>query len=574
MRTMLLFLPLVLGQFEPAPLMSHFAAEQPIVLAPYHADLVLGVNLTEVSSTLDASCDVMVLLFNRSSRHAPIGSNIPKPMLSQFSAMCRHSTTLWDSYLDLATGDSTRQPRFLTAILSCLAVGVGSYIFGSSHALSQTDKQLLADDKHFVQVLKAFDHRAKVQHHDILELAAVVHSSITKSEAKFDSLDAATMVLANFQAQTLQLIPFTRALESVLIHRRLSPGLLNLDVLKSKMDHLALQVAKQHSELVSHREIDLFQFPLSFASFTNGMMKIVVHVPVTATGLKFNVFRFVSAPILSQDVYYEVLSDSVHLAVSEDRQSYIELSAIDFNDCLSLDSFRVCTSHRAVRAAASDGCLWSIFRSDPAMLLRTCHVARSATAARAFYLGNSRFLLFHPVAQETQLICGSGKSADTSFFKGFQTVQIPPFCKAKSKFYSLFGTTRVTVENAHVKFSPISLQLQNFSHSDSLQDIDNFISEAQKIVHIPNIDPPIIPLDSWWTWSAVGGVVLAFTVIGLLCLCLFIRFRRNMQVLRRYAPDATLTVSAPATKTSAEQDQYPRSLPPYGAPVTHVPGQA
>ena len=73
MRTMLLFLPLVLAQtFEPAPLMSHFMAEQPIVLAPYHADLVIGVNLTEVSSTLDASCDVMVLLFNRSLRHALI----------------------------------------------------------------------------------------------------------------------------------------------------------------------------------------------------------------------------------------------------------------------------------------------------------------------------------------------------------------------------------------------------------------------------------------------------------------------------------------------------------------------
>lgn len=571
MSKMLLFLlPMVLGKtFEPAPLMSHFAAEQPIVLAPYHADLVLGVNLTEVSSTLDASCDVMVLLFNRSSRHGPIRSDLPEAMLSQFSAMCRHSTTLWDSYLDLVTGDSGRKPRFLSAILSCLAVGVGSYIFGSSHALSQTDKQLLANDKHFVQVLHAFDHRAKVQHQDILDLAAVVRSSISKSEAKFDSLDAAMMVLSNFQAQTIQLIPFTRALESVLIHRRLSPGLLNPEILQSKLDHLALQTEKQNTLLVSRREIDLFQFPLSFASFAHGEMKIVIHIPVTVPDLKFQVFRFISAPIFSQKVYYEVLSPQVHLAVSEKRDSYMELSTADFNDCLSLNSFRVCTGHRAVRTASSDGCLWSIFRSDPAMLLRTCHVAKSANSARAFYLGNSQFLLFHPVAQETKLLCGSTQ-ADTSYFQGFQTVQIPPFCKAQSHFYSLYGTTRVTVSNAHVKFSPISLQLTNFSHSAALAEVDNFISDAQKIVHIPNIAPPVIPLDSWWTWSAVGGVVLAFVVIGLLCLCLFLRFRRNVQALRRFVPD--LTVPAQINNTSIEQEQFQKHLPPYGAPTPQASG--
>ena len=42
--TMFLFMTIlgtVMGKFEPVPLMSHFAAELPIILAPHHADLVL-----------------------------------------------------------------------------------------------------------------------------------------------------------------------------------------------------------------------------------------------------------------------------------------------------------------------------------------------------------------------------------------------------------------------------------------------------------------------------------------------------------------------------------------------------
>ena len=141
--------------------MSHIVAEHQLVLAPHHADL-LEVNLTAVSDTLDTSCKVMILLLNRTSYFLKGNRDVPSPLMAQFSQMCQHSSTLWDSYLNIATGNSEIQPRFLTAIPSCLAVGVGSYIFGRTHAISQTDKPLLAKDKHFVQVLRAFDHRGQV----------------------------------------------------------------------------------------------------------------------------------------------------------------------------------------------------------------------------------------------------------------------------------------------------------------------------------------------------------------------------------------------------------------------------
>ena len=530
------FLLVLMGataKFEPAPLMSHFAAEHQLVLAPHHADLVLEVNLTAVSDTLDTSCDMMILLFNRTSYFMKGNTDVPSPLMAQFTQMCQHSSTLWDSYLDIATGNSEIQPRFLTAILSCLAVGVGSYIFGSTHAISQTDKQLLANDKHFVQVLRAFDHRGRVQHEEIRELARIVHGAMAKTEKKLDSIDAAVMVLSAFQAQTIQLIPFTRALESVMIHRKLSPGLLAPHALIDKLDHLRIQTEKKDLRLVSMNEIDLFQFPLSFASFASGIMKIVVHVPVTSRHLTFDVFRVLTAPVEIEKQFYEVLVGETHLAVSADRQSYFPISTADFYDCLALADKKVCTRQRTIRRRAYPSCGWGVFISDPDMVLQTCRVAKAGAGEQAFYLGNSKFLLFHPVKGEAKLMCNN-EVRDTVFFAGFFTVTVPAFCKVISNCYTLFGSGRVARVHAHVKVAPLSFSTSNFSHFHlNEKEVNDFMKNSRQIVHIPAIPDPVVPLDSWWTWSCVGGVGLALFLISVLCLCLFVRFRRNLRTIQK-----------------------------------------
>ena len=59
------------------------------------------------------------------------------------------------------------------------------------------------------------------------------------------------------------------------------------------------------------------------------------------------------------------------------------------------------------------------------------------------------------------------------------------------------------------------------------------MKNSRQIVHIPGIPDPVVPLDSWWTWSCVGGVGLALLLITVLCLCLFVRFRRNLRTIQK-----------------------------------------
>ena len=180
--------------------------------------------------------------------------------------------------------------------------------------------------------------------------------------------------------------------------------------------------------------------------------------------------------------------------------------------------------------------LWGVFRSDAKMILRSCRIARSASAARAFYLGNSKFLIFHPVPLEVSVIC-NGRVTDTSYFHGFSSVEIPAFCKVRGRDFVLFGSGRFSSPNAHVKVSPVEFTLKNFSHvdfdTDFTDELNNFVTRVKKVVQIPTISPPPVPLHPWWTWTSVGGVAIALFLILALCFCLFLRFRRNVRTIQK-----------------------------------------
>ena len=142
------------------------------------------------------------------------------------------------------------------------------------------------------------------------------------------------------------------------------------------------------------------------------------------------------------------------------------------------------------------------------------------------------------------------------FFAGFFTVVIPAFCKVTSRSYTLFGSGRVAHVHAHVKVAPLSFSLSNFSHVElNVNELNGFIEKTKQIEHIPAIPNPVVPLDSWWTWSCVGGVGLALLFIFVLYLCLFVRFRHNLRTVQKLSLGSQL--GAPSNRS------LPPQYPPY-----------
>ena len=122
--------------------MSHFTMVDTIRISLWRADLVLEIDLREIFEAIAATCSLI---------HFP-NSSLPEPLQKHLHELCEFDVHNWHTFHDFLTGSGEqRRPRFLLAtLLSSVVMGVGGYIFGSSHSTSQSDTQLLANQEHFV----------------------------------------------------------------------------------------------------------------------------------------------------------------------------------------------------------------------------------------------------------------------------------------------------------------------------------------------------------------------------------------------------------------------------------------
>ena len=150
----------VAANFDDLAEMSHFTVVESLRLSLWRADLVLEIDLKEIFDAIVATCSLMKYSNN---------TVIPEEVHRHLAEVCQFDIHNWRTFHDFLTGSNEgRQPRFILAtLLSSLVMGVGGYIFGSSHSVSQTDTQLLANQEHVVQILRENDHRAVMMQSEI-----------------------------------------------------------------------------------------------------------------------------------------------------------------------------------------------------------------------------------------------------------------------------------------------------------------------------------------------------------------------------------------------------------------------
>lgn len=253
--------------FEEPTVMAHFTQEDIVRLTLWRADLVLEIDLDAMFSDIRATCGLLGI-YN--------GTSIPKEVFAHLVEVCDFDMRHWETYDDFLTGTAGRKPRFILAtLLSSLVMGVGGYIFGSSHSTSQTDVQLMANQKHFVQLLRENDHRAVLMQSEMHDLATYVHRNA-------DSAKTALILLSIFFMQAKQLASIFRGFDTLIVEKKISPSLIASDILGKKYQHLQEQVRRQGKSLAITSEIALFDCKVSFATFTNGKLRVVIHIHIPA----------------------------------------------------------------------------------------------------------------------------------------------------------------------------------------------------------------------------------------------------------------------------------------------------
>ena len=492
--------------------MSNFTTMDTLRLSLWRADLVLEIDLQEIFEAISSTCSL--------TRFG--NSTMPVTIQAHLQEICDYDVHTWNTFHDFLTGTADRRPRFLLAtLLSSVVMGVGGYIFGSSHSSDQTDTQLMANQEHFVQLFRENDHRAMLMQKEIGKLTQYVTRSSMHTKQFL-------VVLSILFLQAKQLAVIFRALETLILDKKLAPGLIAPDLLHEKYGHLQQQLSEQGKHLSITTELDLFNCPASFATFTDHTLRIVVHVPVFDDRLgDFTLYNYQNLPWKSGPEFYQVSDDSPHyIAVSKSHEYHFYARTLDLDRCTAMSSFLSCSHFGGLYTKVAPSCLWGLFSSDDAMVHRMCSLRTMGKDDRFWPLINNKFAIFLGTADTIFIRC-RGKIVDSAHFSGLKTVAVPPDCMAEGRSFRFYAGSRVVEEDALLKLAPVSLDPATFRGPHSFNDsqADELLRDSARDVHIPT-RVAVIPVHPV-TYVGLYCGLAAVGAVGLTVLALFVKWKRQ-----------------------------------------------
>ena len=501
------------AHFQDIAEMSHFTVVEEIRISLWRADLVLEIDLREIFYAIVATCSLTEETNN---------TVIPDEVERHLHEVCQFDIHNWRTFHDFLTGSgSGRQPRFILAtLLSSLVMGVGGYIFGSSHATSQTDTQLIANQDHILQILRENDHRAALMQSEIHGLTQIVarNSASTKT---------IVLLLSIMFLQSKQLAVIFRGLETLIVDGKLAPGLIAPDLLHEKYEHLSKQLALQNRHLSIATELDLFNCQASYATFTNEVLRVVVHIPVYDTKLgDFTLYKYQNIPLRQNNEFYQIQApESRYLTVSKKHNLHFYATPIELERCTPMSSFLSCAHFGGFYTARVPSCLWGIFSANDQMVHQMCPLRTMGTRDQFWPLINDKFVIFLGEPDTVFIYC-EDRISDSAHFQGLKVLTLPKNCYAKSSSFRFYAGSMVYREDALLKLAPITVDKGLF-HSSVLantSDLTQLLRETARDVHIPTSVPFVMSF-----WQRFGGYVglASLGLVGIVILVLFVKWKRQ-----------------------------------------------
>ncbi len=193
-------------------------------------------------------------------------------------------------------------------------------------------------------------------------------------------------------------------------------------------------------------------------------LRIFIHIPVYEFPLTFSLYRVISLPKASRNgtwaLKYEPLPDL--LAISSDRQSFIELSNEEARPCLSPGG-TICPISRAIiRKRSKKACAVAVFLEDNNRIQRECSsVASPWKGPESIYLGRRRWGFSAAVPQQVVITCPNPSTAPTG-----QTLDLPPVgifevpmaCTAQSENWMFQASFKKDLNQKEKRLIPPSLR--------------------------------------------------------------------------------------------------------------------
>ena len=506
-----------LEYFSTPQTFSNFVRTGTVHVAFERADLVLEIDLHSVTKAINQLCRLGDVVTKGDSLSSHVGR--------QIELLCEAERTGWQHVLEFLLdhgAPQSRQARFiLTTILSSLAAGVAGLVLGSSHSTDKEDK-LLSNQKHLVEVLRKEEHQAQMTSANIRELSMILGRFGETAALRKKAEDGAMTIIAAHLAHAKDMERLGEALEHLIIHHRLAPGIVQPSTIRDKLRQLEAKAEEKGMRLTIREPQDLYQMECSFGTFSSGILRIIVHIPVQRGEDTFHVFKYlpVPFPVRGSNTFGQATTELGRMiAVSEDRSRWFEPTQMEMDGCLRLRGYHLCSAVSQLRGRAYPSCLWGLFLGNQQMIVGQCQISAAPRHPEVWARGDNSFLVWHPEEEEFRVECQKNQRAATRF-QGVRKVTLKKGCSGSNSVLSVFGSARTVFTESHTLAPPLTVNVTE------LRPQEVSASGAPRHFRPPVIhDARNIVLQEWNPLTDSRVLTAAGTSTAIL-LCLFVYLLR------------------------------------------------
>ena len=182
---------------------------------------------------------------------------------------------------------------------------------------------------------------------------------------------------------------------------------------------------------------DLFRARVS-AACSDGILEILIHVPMMSDSLELYNFVSVPSPIANVSeigkmiVIEKIPRNERWIAVDNSRSVYLELGDDDLRPCFRIEDFYVCQHGSLIyKKDFRDTCIAALFVREEAAALSTCEVrVRQLKEVEFFEAGNGEFIVNSPHEFDVVINCQNGSRSEMKIVRGLQKMRVEPGCYA------------------------------------------------------------------------------------------------------------------------------------------------
>ena len=344
---------------------------------------------------------------------------------------------------------------------------------------------------------------------------------------------------------------------TLLNNGRLHPNLVSWTKLSEGIDNLKKEALKRSKKLILEHPSDVYQLKTDFVAFNNGMIAILVHIPVASQN-KFKLYKYVSTPTFNEKYQFLVDTSSQFLAVNEDTTLYTVLK--DLNGCTYNRDTAICNKINILhKSGKGKNCLFDLYNNDLKSAAQTCKYRVGRPQNYAVRLSDKEIFVFYPNNTALTTKC-HGDTSRKMYAQGANILTLDPGCRVHSTDF-VFKRNRQLVEKevAAVLVDSPSANIWDLL-SKKAQDeeikpfLDLMLQEEEKGIRVADIESKfnlhkLHHKTSVTTnlFSSISGVLVVLIIIVFLYAC-----RHNL-TCGKTSTFVTPVIRSPPTLMPSEQ---------------------